>query len=107
MTQLPVGVRLAVVLWTLLPLAVACRTGTVTRTGSLATHDSSECAVMPFEATSGDGVFAVAGDDAEHHRLRFTDGQLSRNDSCMILMGNRLNRRIPPLYVNGEPVGFC
>ena len=58
-------------------------------------------------AASGDGVFAVKGDDPDHHRLRYADGQLSRNDSCAIVLGNRLNRRIPPMYVNGSPVGFC
>ena len=56
---------------------------------------------------SGDGVFAVPGGDRDHHRLRYLDGQVSRNDSCMVRMGNRLNRRVPPLYVNGEPLGFC
>jgi hypothetical protein len=53
------------------------------------------------------GAFAVPGETSERHRLRYADGQVSRNDSCMILLGNRLNRRVPPLYVNGEPLGFC
>ncbi|MFT7463852.1 MAG: hypothetical protein ACI9EF_002200 [Pseudohongiellaceae bacterium] len=57
--------------------------------------------------TSGDGVFAVPAQEDSHHRLRYQDGQLSRTDSCMIRLGNRLNHRVPPLYVNGEPMGFC
>ena len=65
------------------------------------------CAAHPRLALSGDGVFAVPGGDTRHHRLRYVDGQVSRNDSCMIRLGNRLNPRVPPLYVNGEPLGFC
>ena len=65
------------------------------------------CLMTPPATSTGDGVFAVPGSDADHHRLRYLDGQLSRNDSCMIRLGNMLNRGVPPLYVNGEPVGFC
>jgi hypothetical protein len=73
----------------------------------IAEHLESACADMPVLATSGDGVFAVSGEDPALHHLRYVDGQVSRNDSCMIRLGNRLNRRVPPMYVNGEPVGFC
>ena len=62
---------------------------------------------LPHDPMSGDGVFAVPGGDEDHYRLRFTDGQVSRNDSCMIKLGNRLNPRVPPMYVNGEPLAFC
>ncbi len=65
------------------------------------------CRSVPASPTTGDGVFAVPGSDADHHRIRYVDGQVSRNDSCMIKLGNSLNRRVPPLYVNGEPMGFC
>jgi hypothetical protein len=65
------------------------------------------CQAPSMSLTSGDGVFAVPGGDDAHHRLRYLDGQVSSNDSCMIRLGNRLNDRIPPMYVNGEPVGFC
>ncbi len=39
-------------------------------------------------------------------RVRFADGQVSVNDRCMV-RGVKLNRRMPPMYVNGQPVGFC
>jgi len=55
----------------------------------------------------GDGVFTVPSADPERHHLRFVDGQVSRNDTCMVRLENGLNPRVPPLYVNGEPVGFC
>ena len=67
----------------------------------------SACASPTSVVLRGDGVFAVPGADAAHPRLRYVDGQLSRNDTCMIRMGNALNPKIPPMYVNGEPLGFC
>lgn len=54
-----------------------------------------------------DGVLQLPGVRAEYPPLRYRDGQVSLNDSCMIRTKNPLNRRIPPLYVNGRPVGFC
>ena len=54
-----------------------------------------------------DGVFAVRGADPAKPQLRYCDGQVARNDSCMIRLGRKLNPKVPPLYVNGEPVGFC
>ena len=54
-----------------------------------------------------DGVFAVRGGDPARPQLRYCDGQVARNDSCMIRLGRKLNPKVPPLYVNGEPVGFC
>ncbi len=40
-------------------------------------------------------------------RVRFPDGQVGASDSCAVRMGNKLNRQVPPAYVNGQPVGFC
>jgi hypothetical protein len=65
------------------------------------------CGTPQISPTTGAGVFAVPGDVLTHHRLRFSDGEVTRNDSCMVRLGNRLNRRVQPLYVNGEPMGFC
>ena len=39
-------------------------------------------------------------------RIRFADGRISLNDRCPVRQV-RLNRRMPPIYVNGQPVGFC
>lgn len=39
-------------------------------------------------------------------RLRFEDGAISLNDRCPVRKV-RLNRRLPPVYVNGQPIGFC
>ncbi len=64
------------------------------------------CQLSPAPLT-GDGVFAVPAADPGRHHLRFVDGQVSRNDTCMIKLENGLNPKVPPMYVNGEPVGFC
>ncbi len=98
----------AAVACVLLGVSAACQSTTATRAPT--THAEAECVTAMPEMTSvmnGDGVYAVTGDDSAHHRLRFVDGQVSRNDSCMIRLGNRLNTKVPPLYINGEPVGFC
>lgn len=39
-------------------------------------------------------------------RLIFADGLVSLNDRCMVRQV-KLNRKMPPIYVSGEPVGFC
>ncbi len=62
------------------------------------------CCAAPLD---GDGVFAVPGSYPERPRLRFADGQVSLNDTCMIRLSNKLNPKIPPMYVNGQPLGFC
>ncbi|MGH8015933.1 MAG: hypothetical protein ACREBV_07060 [Candidatus Zixiibacteriota bacterium] len=42
----------------------------------------------------------------EFPRIVFADGQVSMNGRCMVRMA-KLNRKMPPIYVNGRPVGFC
>lgn len=40
-------------------------------------------------------------------RIRyFADDQISLNDRCAVRKV-KLNPKMPPLYVNGQPVGFC
>ena len=52
-------------------------------------------------------LFAVFEDeDAEFSRLIFPDSSLSLNDRCPVRKA-KLNGRMPPIYVNGHPVGFC
>jgi len=56
---------------------------------------------------TAEGVIAVESGDPEHPRLRYLDGQVSGNTSCAIRRGNRLNPKVPPMRVNGTPIGFC
>jgi len=48
----------------------------------------------------------VAGDIDTLPRIQFTDGLVSLNDRCPVRLVP-LNLRMPPVYVNGRPVGFC
>lgn len=43
---------------------------------------------------------------AEFPHLRYRGGQESLNDRCPVRKA-KLNLRLPPVYVNGHPVGFC
>lgn len=54
-----------------------------------------------------DGIFYVQGDDPAHPRVRYLDGQLALDTTCAIRIGNKLSRKVPPVYVNGQPLGFC
>lgn len=64
-------------------------------------------AMRPMLRLCQDGVTFVDGPDPRHPYLRYRDGQISASDSCAVRIGNKLNRRIPPAYVNGRPLGFC
>ena len=58
-------------------------------------------------ALDGAGVFYVAGADPTRPLVRYADGQVGPLDHCAIRTANKLSRRIPPVYVNGAPIGFC
>lgn len=58
-------------------------------------------------ALDGAGVFYVAGSDPTRPLVRCSDGQVGPSDHCAIRTANKLSRRIPPVYVNGRPIGFC
>lgn len=44
--------------------------------------------------------------DPKHPRLRFSDSLTSVNDRCIVSQ-SALNPRVKPVYVNGQPIGFC
>ena len=43
---------------------------------------------------------------AEFPRIRFADGSISVNDRCPVTK-RKLSPYFPPVYVNGQPIGFC
>ncbi len=50
---------------------------------------------------------AYLNDQDSLPRLRYYDGeQVSLNDRCAVRKA-KLNPKMPPIYVNGQPVGFC
>jgi hypothetical protein len=48
----------------------------------------------------------VVGEVDSFPRLVYPDGLVSLNDRCPVRKVE-LNPRMPPVYVNGQPVGFC
>lgn len=48
----------------------------------------------------------VQTQDPAHPRIRYADSLLSLNDRCMVRQGT-MNPMFKPVYVNGQPVGFC
>ncbi len=48
----------------------------------------------------------VVDSSLDYSPLRFEDGAVSLNDRCPVRR-SRLNRKMPPVFVNGRPVGFC
>lgn len=54
-----------------------------------------------------DGVTYVVDSDPKLPLVRYVDGQMALSNSCGVRVGNKLNRRIPPAYINGQPLGFC
>ena len=48
----------------------------------------------------------VPGSDPEHPRVQYADSLISLNDRCIVRQ-NKLSTTIPPVYVNGMPIGFC
>ena len=48
----------------------------------------------------------VAGSDSTFPRIRYADSLVSVNDRCLVTQ-RKLNTKMPPVYVNGVPMGFC
>ncbi len=44
--------------------------------------------------------------NAEHPRLTFLGGKSTPNDRCIVTQ-RKLNPHLPPVWVNGVPIGFC
>lgn len=63
-------------------------------------------AEVPDDAYVSPLPAAYVDSTAELSPLRFADGTVSLNDRCPVRRGH-LNRRMPPVYVNSRPVGFC
>lgn len=39
-------------------------------------------------------------------RIEYADGSVTLNDRCMVRQV-KLNPKLPPVFVNGLPIGFC
>ena len=49
---------------------------------------------------------AYTSDTDSFPRLRYASGTVTLNDRCPVRK-SKLNRNLRPLFVNGEPIGFC
>ena len=58
------------------------------------------------EAADGAVPRFVPGEVDTFPRVEYSDGRVSLNDRCPVRKV-KLNPRMPPVYVNGGPVGFC
>jgi len=63
--------------------------------------------MRPPRPLDEEGIAYVLAAQPGYPRVRYLDGQLSLNESCAIRVENKLSRKIPPVYVNGQPIGFC
>ena len=64
------------------------------------------CRHAPVEAPLVLGAARFDDPTAEKPRIRWGDGPTSLNDRC-IVRKNKLNLRMPPIFVNGRAIGFC
>ena len=94
-------------------LMVACQSPTHTDEGAIA-HAAVEDVTPPGKRPMDpgdrlcqDGVTYVVSTNPRLPVVRYSDGQVSLSDSCAVRVGSRLNRKVPPAYVNGRPLGFC
>jgi hypothetical protein len=99
------------VVWSLTAACVSVEPGPQPKL-SLEDDDEEEQAapaapMRPPRPLSDDGQFYMWGDSPSKPYVRYLDGQMSRNESCPILRGNKLSRKVPPIYINGAPIGFC
>lgn len=54
----------------------------------------------------GSAQVYVPTSDLEHPKVRYADSLLSLNDRCPVRTG-KLSTTYKPVYVNGQPIGFC
>ena len=44
--------------------------------------------------------------DPKRPRIQYADSLVSLNDRCIVSQ-KKLNTKMRPVYVNGQPIGFC
>jgi hypothetical protein len=64
------------------------------------------CSSPPTEPIPMGSVPVHVDPDSPFPKIRFTDGLVSVNDRCPVAK-RKLSVNFPPVYVNGQPIGFC
>ena len=62
--------------------------------------------VAALSGRPGSAQVYVPTADLEHPKVRYADSLLSLNDRCPVRTG-KLSTTYKPVYVNGQPIGFC
>jgi hypothetical protein len=66
----------------------------------------SACGGRPAELVPPIGTIEAVDPDSAFPRLKFADGLVSINERCPVTK-RKLSVHFPPVYVNGQPIGFC
>ena len=66
----------------------------------------SACGERPAELVPPVGKVELVDPGSPFPKLKFADGQVSINDKCPVTK-RKLSVHWPPVYVNGQPIGFC
>lgn len=64
---------------------------------------------IPVAYVDADGSHESSSRDTSRNRyphLKMTGGEITLNDKCPVRKAG-LNLRLPALFVNGRPIGFC
>lgn len=52
------------------------------------------------------GTYFYEGENDSFPRMRYASGAVTINDRCPVRR-DKLNPNLRPIFVNGQPVGFC
>jgi hypothetical protein len=52
------------------------------------------------------GTYVYEGENDSFPRMRYASGAITLNDRCPVRR-DKLNPNLRPIFVNGQPVGFC
>jgi len=72
---------------------------------SIACERAPESSAVRTVESLLDGAQYIDGPDTLP-RIQYADGSVTPNDRCMVRQV-KLNRKLPPVFVNGLPIGFC
>ena len=66
----------------------------------------SRAALRPAELVPPVSEPVFIDPESAFPKIRFADGLVSVNDRCPVTK-RKLSVHFPPVYVNGQPIGFC
>ena len=70
------------------------------------TTTSAPSTAPPVQTPKNPSAEYVPGTEDAFPRIRYSDSLVSLNDRCPVRHA-KLNLKLDPIYVNGQPIGFC